>query len=105
MNPFTEALEELRQNGWRQGSRGKATGPKCIVGAIQWVRTGSMDYAFTGAYNAPEVLFLNSVLHEMYTLPDLISVDSWNDIDATWPEVEALMEKAALRWDEERAWD
>lgn len=93
-NPFEKVLDRLREKGWKKGGMGPDTGPNCIAGASQVTHAG-MDYQF-----------LERIIKEQY--PDRIHGDmmptpNFNDHpDTQFSDVERVLEKAAVKWEEGR---
>lgn len=94
-NPFEKVLDRLREKGWMKGELGEPTGPNCMVG---------------GAHYTVGAVFLNwaiptTIIKDQY--PGRGGphgfVDVFNDHpDTTFTDVERVLEKAAVKWEEER---
>ena len=95
-NPFEVMLDRLRHVGWQQGHEGGISGPNCLHGAARY--TGITGY---GA-------FILTIIQEQY--PEHSAFPGWqptimsfNDHpDTTFADVERVLEKAAVKWEEER---
>ena len=94
-NPFEKVLDRLREKGWRQGSMGDLEkGPNCIAGAGNSVLM------------AHHYRILESILDDQYperTSGRMCPTPNFNDHpDTTFSDVERVLEKAAVKWEEER---
>ena len=95
-NPFEKVLDRLREKGWQKGGYGPAAGPNCIAGAAMYVeQTCPFD-------------ILDKLVGEQYPerAKHQISLGItafFNDhSDTTFTDVERVLEKAAVKWEEER---
>lgn len=99
-NPFELVLDRLREKGWRKNGFGDWTGPNCIVGAHMTLNneTNKNFRSFR--------TFLVSIIHEHYSDRSegrLETIPNFNDHpDTTFADVERVLEKAAVKWEEER---
>lgn len=93
-NPFEKVLDRLREKGWCKGGFDGPDGSHCIVGA------------FRGFLSMARLQSLEGILREQY--PDRIAgrlcpIPNFNDHpDTTFADVERVLEKAAIKWEEER---
>ena len=98
-NPFEWVLDRLREKGWMKGSFGPTHGPNCLVGASQNVPLPGIGW---------ERLCdrVDMVVKEQYPerrKGSLATVPNFNDHpDTTFSDVERVLEKAAVKWEEER---
>lgn len=95
-NPFEATLDRLRAKGWIKECWGPPEGPNCISGAAAHV-TGK-------AY--PEVTNILADLAR-FEYPDRTGggfdhISFNNHPDTTFADVERVLEKAAIKWEEER---
>ena len=99
-NPFEKVLDRLREKGWHKGSFGHESGPNCIVGAGLLSEAITADA--TGYWgSSPVVHLLVGVIAEHYNQTG--GVAHFNDHpDTTFEDVERVLEKAAVKWEEER---
>lgn len=96
-----ELLERLRTHGWCKGTYGTGSGPNCILGAwkaVEAEKQGIYQNRVRGAFVNPCVKIINSVLDEQYGHAD---IPFFNDsLDTTFEDVETVLEKAQVRWNE-----
>ena len=95
-NPFEKVLDRLREKGWHKGSFYGPGDSSCILGA-------SMSVGVKKGF----LPTLRPLIEDQY--PDRAysylngSVSSFNDHpDTTFTDVERVLEKAAVKWEEER---
>lgn len=92
MNPIRRALEGWTADKWTKGAyHNLETGGQCLVGRLLVCNSAQ-----------PENLqLIEGVVAEQYGHTGDITI--WNDApERTFPEVVAVMEKAAVRYDENR---
>lgn len=95
-NPFEKVLDRLREKGWMKGESGDDAGPNCIMGAYCRVWKFGPDQ------------MIGQIARDQY--PDrvgwhenLVEAAQFNDHpDTTFSDVERVLEKAAVKWEEER---
>lgn len=93
-NPFEKVLDRLREKGWYKGGFTGPDGSQCVVGASR------------GICNTQFFSLLEEILRDQY--PDRLSgrlrpTPNFNDHpDTTFSDVERVLEKAAVKWEEER---
>ena len=95
-NPFEKVLDRLREKGWCKDQYGDlATGPNCIAGAA--LAEGVFEHGYWG--ENPTAIQLEAVIREQYGMV----IPAFNDHpDTTFSDVERVLEKAAVKWEEER---
>lgn len=96
-NPFEKVLDRLREKGWRKGDflKGEST---CIVGAS--MALGSVIPHANG-YTVLRVMITDQYPDRLTGKFGLIA--NFNDHpDTTFSDVERVLEKAAVKWEEER---
>ena len=92
-NPFEKMLDRLREKGWKKGDIGPPDGPYCIVGAAHWGKIWVRWDELTD-------IILSQFPDRNITCG---FVDIFNDHpDTTFADVERVLEKAAVKWEEER---
>ena len=98
-NPFEKVLDRLREKGWIKG-RYHMDESSCLLGAAMMERA---VYWFSCGLTANNTLIV-SIIESQY--PDRIEfgvVPDFNDHpDTTFEDVEKVLEKAAVKWEEER---
>ena len=96
-NPFEKVLDRLREKGWMQGDFGKGSGPNCLVGAAKEA---------LGRGWVPVIKELDKTVEAQYAerrLGRLCPIPNFNDHpDTTFTDVERVLEKAAVKWEEDR---
>lgn len=102
-NPFEKVLDRLREKGWRKGDYGPKSGPNCIVGGLLEI-TGM---TIRESYLSPEKVMLDSIVTEQFweraVRGRMTHIPNFNDHpDTTFSDVEKVLEKAAVKWEEER---
>lgn len=102
-NPFEKVLDRLKEKGWRQGDYGPKQGPNCLVGGLLVV-TGKKVHE---SYGSKESQLLDKVVTEHYSdraiVGNMTHIPNFNDHpDTTFTDVERVLEKAAVKWEEER---
>ena len=95
-NPFQRTLEVLRRDGWIKGSLHARDGTgHCIVGAM--AEAGLLNGFEWEGWEA----MLLDVVAEQYDRPRLPAIAYFNDDPkTTFMDVERVVEKAAVKWDE-----
>lgn len=102
-NPFEKVLDRLREKGWNQGNYGPTAGPNCILGAFMY----ELSLRECELWGDECIEGLETVLLEQYwertVKGDMTHVPNFNDHpDTTFADVEKVLEKAAVKWEEER---
>lgn len=93
-NPFREGLEVLREKGWCQGAIEDDKGRKCAIGGLLLTNPTTNSLPFLAEIT--EELF-----PDRYRISNKHPVAIFNDHPhTTFEDVEAVFEKAAVRWDE-----
>lgn len=98
-NPFEKVLDRLREKGWRQNGSGREEGPNCIRGATQ------IMVGLKVLYDGPLLQVIATQYPDRTTTPLAggVSIVEFNDHpDTTFADVERVLEKAAVKWEEER---
>lgn len=91
MNPFEEALDRIRSSGWIQGELARPGEGYCLEGAFLFAQPSKCHLEYYP--------LIRKVLGEQYGWG--YSVYIWNDQpERTQAEVETILEKCAVRWDE-----
>lgn len=101
MNPIEEARAVLRNGqGWTKGTLDNGSGSYCLVGACY-----EIEAFYNGAFTTFDVVVpIEAVVLEQY--PDRVRgmmapVVNFNDHpDTTWADVDRVLDKAAVRWEE-----
>lgn len=95
-NPFEKVLGRLREKGWIQQSYGKREGPNCMRGAASHtIRDVRVLYSYALPIIQAEYPGRVPVGNE--------SIVQFNDHpETTFEDVERVLEKAAVKWEEER---
>lgn len=112
-NPFEAALDRLRARGWIKDHVGYSTGPNCIRGALLFEGSAvdAVDVSFwkiTHLEPRLNAAIILEVIREHYrdrcrNLATGRGVSLFNDHpDTTFADVERVLEKAAVKWEEER---
>ena len=95
-NPFEKVLDRLREKGWTKKQFGESEGPNCIRGAA----------GYSGLSVWTDVIGpLRPIVQAEYKdrLGDTEIIAGFNDHpDTTFSDVERVLEKAAVKWEEER---
>lgn len=96
-NPFEKVLDRLREKGWMQGRFGGPNGPNCIYGAAGNV---GVSNDIEAVLDVIETQFPDRMKDKAsYHHPG----PHFNDHpDTTFTDVERVLEKAAVKWEEER---
>lgn len=95
-----EALDRLRTHGWTKGASMNSRGEMCIGGACE---TGEVGFS-------PAIQAIATVIRDQFPErvrdainPSMGIVVRFNDHpDTTFADVERVLEKAAVKWEEER---
>ena len=103
-NPFEKVLDRLREKGWHKGSYGTQFGPNCLVGGIKIINGLPTTLRMI---SHPQVELLSNIIYEQFrdraVDGPMTCVPNFNDHpDTTFPDVERVLEKAAVKWEEER---
>lgn len=99
-NPFEKVLDRLREKGWQKGWFGDHRGPNCLVGAHMNTYCSTIKQFKQWTDNLIPILLAQ--------YPDRIKgsmaeIPNFNDHpDTTFTDVERVLEKAAVKWEEER---
>ena len=104
-NPFEKVLDRLREKGWQKGGFGIAEGPNCIRGAAYEVNI-DQDLVFGGYLDDKPIINIvkDQYPHCIPVRPGREMISFFNDHpDTTFSDVERVLEKAAVKWEEERA--
>lgn len=100
-NPFEKVLDRLREKGWNQKRWGGPEGPNCMYGAIYYTQPGqalSESWMSQMLYHIVGDQYRNRVNDNMDN-----RVMLFNDHpDTTFSDIERVLEKAAVKWEEER---
>lgn len=95
-NPFEKVLDRLREKGWRREKYGAPEGPNCIAGAA--LQIGVLNHGYWRDH--PTAQLLESIVISEYRFD---CIPDFNDHpDTTFSDVERVLEKAAVKWEEER---
>lgn len=102
-NPFEKVLDRLREKGWHKGDYGFASGPNCLVGGLLFATGMNIQESC----NSPESETLDKIVMEQYwgraIRGSMTHIPNFNDHpDTTFTDVERVLEKAAVKWEEER---
>lgn len=94
-NPFEKVLDRLREKGWCKDRLGDKLGPNCLLGAAQAVGVFGYEWRET----------MGMLVQEHW--PKFLGVQAPtvkfnNHPDTTFSDVERVLEKAAVKWEEER---
>lgn len=96
-NPFEKVLDRLREKGWMKHNFGTENGPNCIRGAALKKGVPGWDFLIPA---------LTPIIMDQYrdrVWGGIECVASFNDHpDTTFADVERVLEKAAVKWEEER---
>lgn len=95
-NPFEIVLDRLREKGWQKGDFGPSEGPNCIYGAITAVEVNFH------AVDASVVKIVGEQFSDRTLLKEHKGVAFNDHPDTTFTDVERVLEKAAVKWEEER---
>ena len=99
-NPYKKVLDRLRQRGWHKGSFGDRRGPNCLVGAHMQTHCSTIKQFKQWTEDIIGIILVQ--------YPDRINgsmaeIPNFNDHpDTTFEDVERVLEKAAVKWEEER---
>lgn len=95
-NPFEGVLDRLREKGWRKDGLGDDEGPNCLYGGQ--IQSGA-DYNIFRNVLTPIITdqYPDRVCNDLTTI-----VPFNNHPDTTFADVERVLEKAAVKWEEER---
>lgn len=92
-NPYYVALYYMREHGWTQGAAFERDGRVCLLGALAGDRlTGALGWSIAICQE------LREVCKEQYGESIVSSVN--DHLLTSQDQAEALLEKAAVRWDE-----
>lgn len=95
-NPGEMILDRLRSHGWCKQDFGDAEGPNCIAGAAHEVE--AEDY-----FQHTLVWVIDEQYPGRMEAGPHSNVPNFNDHpDTTFADVERVLEKAAVKWEEER---
>lgn len=96
-NPFEKVLDRLREKGWHKGSLGSTLGPNCIYGA-------AVELRLTQGIDGLIPVIRSQFPDRLVQMPDYHHPGpTFNDHpDTTFSDVERVLEKAAVKWEEER---
>lgn len=93
-------------NKWMKGDLFDDNEGVCLLGAAQFVETGAHEIGFG---SLETVAPLRSVILEQFA-DRVQNMDLWAPLphfndheDTTWADVELVLDKASLRWEESRA--
>lgn len=94
-NPYARALERLRVKGWCKYKSGTEEGPNCVSGALAYVTNDNVLLD-------KRLEFVSRIVEELYPSEwGWTTVPTFNDrSDITFEDVEVVLEKAAVRWEE-----
>lgn len=93
-NPFEKVLDRLREKGWMKGRFGGGDGPNCLLGAKIVVSPNE-------GYSELELTIREHYPDRRLSCRGIVS--GFNDHPATtFADVERVLEKAAVKWEEER---
>lgn len=100
-NPAENILDALRKNGWGKGQSVSKDGAICVGHACEWSMM-SMDKTLGALLPVLNEQFPER-LNWMHYKIGLGPVVAFNDHpDTTFADVERVLEKAAIRWEEGR---
>lgn len=94
-NPYILALEYMQQHGWTRNEARNELGQVCLLGAMAFGiprNTGLVSAAIAMC------LDLRQVCKEQYGTDIVAHVNDRDDMNQA--EAEAILEKAAVRWEE-----
>ena len=94
-NPFEKVLDRLREKGWCKDRLGDRHGPNCLLGGAREVNVLGGEWLFP----------LEEIIVDQYTdrVRNIAHTVSFNNHpDTTFTDVERVLEKAAVKWEEER---
>lgn len=100
-NPFEKVLDRLREKGWTRYTLGTASGPHCIRGAAYYELGGwsKMCKGLAPILAEHYPYFTKEYYGDSYSC----NVMAFNDCHSTtFTDVERVLEKAAVKWEEER---
>lgn len=98
-NPFEKVLDRLREKGWAKGRGGDSHGPNCIIGALGRELSTSLT-KIAESFLAPVIL--DQYPGQLTKRGSRILVRFNDHPDTTFTDVERVLEKAAVKWEEER---
>lgn len=93
-NPFEKVLDRLREKGWCKNELGGKEGPNCLLGGF--IQANIPCHVKES---------LRPILTEQYgdRMNHAKYISRFNNHpDTTFSDVERVMEKAAIQWEEER---
>lgn len=96
-NPFEKVLDRLREKEWLKGQLGGLNGPNCINGALFF------EEVWENGKNRDSLALIILEQYPERLEKAFFSVPAFNNHpDTTFSDVERVLEKAAVKWEEER---